>query len=373
MNFKMCYKKIKYILMLVILPVTIGCTNLDLNSFVKKDQSQGPSVKIFSEGGTYDKLEELKRKNGESRTHFAHPQYLDRDVLSRALSSVFYSEKGIKWKKAKNVFQESELSYLTSHIADAFAVATTLQYVLVHSNYVKGKGFFKKELFTIFALFISDNKLNIVFSRIQYEDLEGKAPKEVILDEPEEIFIDPFSVRKSPFWKMIPQGDQEKKVGHSNWIIIDLNKETFVEKEDYGKEKVPNEAQVSGAGTVTTKTIVVQPRMSIKDQLLELKELEATGLITKEDYELRKALILGRTQEKSIKDKFYDLRKLKEGGFISDIDYDRKKRDILEEHVDSEGEKSIKEILAEYLELRDEGYIMDEDYDYKKKKLLKEF
>ncbi|MHC4269507.1 MAG: SHOCT domain-containing protein [Planctomycetota bacterium] len=374
MSFKMCYKTIKYILLLVILSGTIGCANLDLNSFIKKGQSQGRSIDIFSEGKTFIRLEELKSEKGKSRTHLDHPQYFDRDILSSALSSVFYSEKGIKWKKAKNVFQESELSYLTSHIADAFTMASTLQYVLVHSNYMEGKGFFKKELFTIFALFISDNKLNVVFSRIQYENLEGKAPKEVILDEPDEIFVDPFSVTKDPFWKIILQDGQEMKVGHSNWVVIDLNKETFVKKEDYGKKKTSSVAQALGAGgAAPNKTIVIQPRMSIKDQLLELKELEATGLITKEDYELRKALILGRKQEKSIKEKFNDLRKLKEDGFISDIDYDQKKRDLLDEHEDDESKRNIKEILAEYLELRDEGFITDEDYDYKKKKLLKEF
>ncbi len=372
MSFNMYYKKIKNILLLVILSASIGC--VDLNSFIKKDQPQGRSVDIFGEGRTYIKLEELKRKNEETRTHFDHPQYLDKEKLSSALSSIHYIEKGLRKKKEKSVFQESELLYLVPHIADAFTMASTLQYVLVHSNYKKGESLFKRDLFTICALFFSDNKLNVVFSRIQYEDLEGKGPKEVILDEAEEIFVDPFSVTKDPFWKIVLQDGQQFKTGHSNWVIIDLNKETFVKKENYGKEKTSSETQALGVGdTSSGKTIVIQQRMSIKDQLLELKELEATGLITKEDYELRKALILGRKQEKSIKEKFNDLRKLKEDGFISDIDYDHKKRDILDEHEDDESKRNIKEILAEYLELRDEGYITDEDYDYKKKKLLKEF
>jgi len=160
---------------------------------------------------------------------------------------------------------------------------------------------------------------------------------------------------------------------------MDLQKGAFVKKEDYGKKVTLTDKQEVSNATGTGETIagssskVVLPRMSIKDQLLELKELEATGLITKEDYELRKALILGRKQEKSIKDKFHDLRKLKEDGFISDIDYDHKKRDLLEEHDEAERGKNIKEILGEYLDLRDEGFITDEDYDYKKKRLLKEF
>jgi hypothetical protein len=160
------------------------------------------------------------------------------------------------------------------------------------------------------------------------------------------------------------------KTGHSNWLVIDLEEGAFVSKEDYKKKE--------GSSPLTTQTVsggqpVIIQQMSIKDQLLELKELETTGLITNEDYMLRKALILGSKKEKSIKDKFNDLRKLKEDGLISDIDYDHKKRDLLETNDQSENGKNIKEILAVYLELRDEGFITDEDYDYKKKKLLKEF
>ena len=134
MSFKISYKKI---LLLVVLSGTIGCTNL--NSFFKRGQSRGPSVKIFSEGKTYVNLEELKRKKGETRTHFDHPQYLNKDVLSNALSSIFFIEKGIMKKKEKTVFQQSELLYLAPHIADAITMASTLQYVLVHSSYIVGK------------------------------------------------------------------------------------------------------------------------------------------------------------------------------------------------------------------------------------------
>jgi len=41
--------------------------------------------------------------------------------------------------KEKNVFLESELLDLTPHIADAFTKASPSQYILVQSNYNKGK------------------------------------------------------------------------------------------------------------------------------------------------------------------------------------------------------------------------------------------
>ena len=369
----------KRILLFVVLSGAIGCINLD--SSVKNNQAQGQIVDIYTQGKTYIKLEEVESTKGASKTFFDHPKYLNKDILSSALASIYFKGKGVvSFGKEKNVFLESELLDLTPHMADAFTKASPLQYILVKSNYNKGKRFLKSEVCTIFALFVSNDKLNVVFSRIQYVDLQDKgADDSLLLGDAETTFVDPFSITKNPFWRIIPRPDQKFRKGHANWLIIDLKKGAVVKKENYGKEVTPTDTQgtsnAAGTGVIMSSgpSTVVLPRMSIKDQLLELKELEATGLITKEDYELRKALILGRKQEKSIKDKFNDLRKLKEEGFINDIDYDHKKRDLLEEHDDDAKKRNIKEILAEYLELRDEGFITDEDYDYKKKKLLKEF
>jgi hypothetical protein len=331
---------------------------------------------IFNEGKTYIRLEEVKSTKGASKAILDHPKYLSKDILSSVLSSIYFKEKSITgWGKVQNVFQESELLKLAPHIADAFTRASPSQYILVSSNYSKGKRFTKSELFTIFGLFISNNKLNVVFSRIQHIDLMDKgADESIFVDSSNAVFVDPFSITKNPFWKINLRSGQQFKKGHDNWLIIDLEESAFIKKEDYGKDVTLGISNSSGTTqTVSAGQPVIVQQMSIKDQLLELKELETTGLITKEDYELRKALILGSKKEKSIKNKFNDLRKLKEDGFISDIDYDHKKRDLLEKNDQSEKGKNIKEILAVYLELRDEGFITDEDYDYKKKKLLKEF
>jgi hypothetical protein len=193
-------------------------------------------------------------------------------------------------------------------------------------------------------------------------------------------FVDPFSIKKPPLWEISIHSGQRLRKGHDNWLIIDFEKDAFAKKEDHEKKVAPGvkqeEPKTNDTGEIISGSHYkgVQPRMSIKDQLLELKELETTGLINNEDYEIRKAVILGSSkQERSIKSKFNELRKLKEGGFINDTDYEHKKRDLLEENDKGERGKNIKEILAEYLELRDEGFITDEDYEYKKKKLLKKF
>ncbi len=367
----MWHKKIRAFLLFIILYGTFGCQGLDVLNLnnMGQAQSQGLNSNIFNEGKTYIRLEKLKSTKGASRAILDHPKYLSKDILSGVLSSIYYKEKGVTgWGREQNIFGESELLNLTPHMVDAFTKASPSQYILVNSSYTMGKGLFKSDVYTIFGLFISNNKLNAVFSRIQYEDIVDKGTDNVLGETEQQAFVDPFSITKNPFWKISLRSGQRFKTGHNNWLVIDLEEGTIISKEDYEKKEIPNEKQAGPDTPLTTQapsgrqTVIVQ-QMSIKDQLLELKELETTGLITNEDYELRKALILGSKISKSIKDKFNDLRKLKEDGLISDIDYDHKKRDLLEEGDQSEKGKNIKEILAVYLELRDEGFITDEDYD----------
>ena len=363
----------KHILLVAVLFGTIGCT--EFNSLVKDNKVSSPRDNIYNQGKTYIRLEAVNSAEGTSKTFLDHPQYLNKNMLSDALESIHFRDKNIGgWSKERNVFTKNELLVLAPHMADAFTKASPLQYVLVNSNFNKGKGFFKSGgADTIFGLFILNDKLNVVFSKIQYTDVSERGTESVFGETEEETFVDPFSITKNPYWKLSTRAGQTFKRGHENWLIIDLKKDTFVKEEDYGKEETLTDKQATAKIVSGGSSQIVLQRMSIKDQLLELKELEATGLITKEDYKLRKALILGSKQTKSIKDKFNDLRKLKEDGFISGIDYDHKKSDLLAEHDDGVGERDIKEILAEYLELRDEGFITDDDYNYKKNTLLKNF
>jgi hypothetical protein len=378
--------KVKLILSFLVLFGTIGCLNLNYFTGGGSTQSQD-STTIFSKGKTYVKLEEMRSTKGTSKTFFDHPGYLRSDVLSSAMSSIYFKERGIKgWGREQNVFQESELFNLVPHIVDAFSKASPSQYVLVSSNYAKGKRrFLRSEMYTIFAMFIGNDKLNVRFSRVQYIPLT-ETGESSIFTNPEEVFADPFSIKKNPSWKLIPRTDQRFKEGYSNWLVVDLEESAFVKKGQEKEIALNNNSGVPGVqgkqegakvsateGTVSGSPKRVEAKPSIKDQLLELKELETTGLITREDYERRKAEILVGKQEKSIREKFIELRKLKEGGFIGNIDYEHKKRDLLEEDDESERERNIKDVLAEYLELRDEGFITDKDYDYKKKKLLREF
>ena len=188
----MWHKKIRAFLLFIILSGTFGCQGTGL--FGNKSQVQSQNGNIFNQGKTYIRLEEVKSTKGASKAIFDHPKYIKQDMLSSVLSSIYFKEKGIKgWKKEQNIFQESELLKLTPHITAAFTKASPSLYILVSSNYTKGKRFTKSELFTIFGLFISNDKLNVVFSRIQYIDLMDKgADQSIFVDSGNTVFVDPF-------------------------------------------------------------------------------------------------------------------------------------------------------------------------------------
>ena len=379
----MWYKKVRLFTLFVILSGTISCT--DSNPFLLKGQVKDPDIYAYSKDKTYIKLATLKSTKGTSKILLDHPQYLRTDTLASMLSSIYFKEKEIKgWSNAQLIFHENEILELTSHIADAVTRASPSQYILVNSNYSTGNKLFKSDVYTIFGLFVSNNRLNIVFSRIQYEGIVGKGRNKTFkVDAKNTAFVDPFSITKNPFWQLSIQSGQSLKKGHDNWLIIDLEKDAFAKIIVHEKKVAPRYKQggykTTGTGEIVSESPPskdVQPKMSIiKEQLLELKELETSGLINNEDYEIRKAMILGSSKpEKSIiKKKFIELRKLKDGGFIDDIDYEHKKRELLDKNDEKKSGKKIKDILAEYQELKNEGFITDEDYKYKKEKLLKEF
>ena len=213
-------------MLFVILSGAISCSNS--NPFVLKDQGQGQYDNIFNDGKTYIKFEELKSTKEASKTFFDHPQYLKKYKLASMLSSIYFKKKDINgWSEKQCVFHESDLLKLTSHIADAFTKASPSQYILVNSNYTKGKMLFKSEVYTIFGLFVSGNELNIVFSRIQYESIIDVGRDKTFVGSRGTAFVDPFSITKNPFWKISIHSGQRLKKGHGNWLKIDLEKDAF--------------------------------------------------------------------------------------------------------------------------------------------------
>lgn len=77
---------------------------------------------------------ELLIKRSGQRSQFNHPYEMAGNVLTNALSYIYYEEKGLLGKKEPlRVFQDDEIRKLIPLIVQAFSIATSTQVVTVSS------------------------------------------------------------------------------------------------------------------------------------------------------------------------------------------------------------------------------------------------
>ena len=76
-----------------------------------------------------------------------------------------------------------------------------------------------------FSMFVSNNELNIVFSDILNKKSvsDGRAFRKSNKSK----FKDPFDVKRSGRWNLIPMEGQRFAPGHQNWLIFDLSSNLF--------------------------------------------------------------------------------------------------------------------------------------------------
>jgi quercetin dioxygenase-like cupin family protein len=142
---------------------------------------------------------------------------------------------------------------------------------------------------------------------------------------------------------------------------------------------------------VTNKEAILSEETTVdEDKLKMLEEMRQDGLITEEDYESKKEAIIKKeemddtlksseptdfskglpTEVPSLEEKSKMLEEMRDEGLITDEDYEIKKRALSDTTYEkpislSEGNISNSEKIKELRELYNEGYITEEDYDYK--------
>ena len=151
-------------------------------------------------------------------------------------------------------------------------------------------------------MFISNNELNIVFSDILNKKSvnDGRSFRKSNKAK----FKDPFEVKRSGRWNLIPMEGQRFAPGHQNWLIFDLSSNLFGvagSGNSSGNNNVgDNSLKASGrARTIERKVRTSnnfieekQKYQDVRDKLKELKILSDEGLISEEDYELKKKELL---------------------------------------------------------------------------------
>ena len=296
-------------------------------------------------------------KHGESpvkkdghRIQFNHPYEMVGNVITNALSYIYYEERGLLKKKGSlRVFQDDEIKKLVPLIVQAFSVATPTQVVVV-SSYSERMLLTDQQNYCI--LFVSEHSLNIAFSRIHmfqtYNDSMSEKKRNTMLKE------NPATINHSRFWKLVPSAGQRLEPDHENWLVIDLSEEMY------------QQPVAQRVGTVDEKIKTGTSELDTRLKRLE-ERLSNTG-VSKELEPTSSAREIH--SESKIKNKLIILRELVDDGVISEEDYDYKKAKMLREGM---SDMSIKEQLREIKDLQSEGLITEDDYNEKKKELLDQF
>lgn len=296
-------------------------------------------------------------KHGESpvkkdghRIQFNHPYEMVGNVITNALSYIYYEERGLLKKKGNlRVFQDDEIKKLVPLIVQAFSVATPTQVVAV-SSYSERMLLTDQQNYCI--LFVSEHSLNIAFSRIHmfqtYNDSMSEKKRNTMLKE------NPAAINHSRFWKLVPSAGQRLEPDHENWLVIDLSEEMY------------QQPVAQRVGTVDEKIKTGTSELDTRLKRLE-ERLSNTG-VSKELEPTSSAREIH--SESKIKNKLIILRELVDDGVISEEDYDYKKAKMLREAM---SDMSVKEQLREIKDLQSEGLITEDDYNEKKKELLDQF
>jgi len=303
-------------------------------------------AETYENGNIEVKHREISIKENGSYLSWNHPYEMSGSVLSTVLSEIYYREKGFLTEKDKQrVFQGDEIEKLVPMIIQAFSVATPKQVVAVLSYSSRS---FLSDKQNYCVMFMTNNNLNIVFSRIHkfltYSDIKAEKRGRGVAKE------NPINMKSSRFWEIMPSSGQVIKPGHKNWLIIDVSKERYQEptavgsritkkrqKVGYNRQQrmdrnawdVDDTPQYSQTAPHTKPTR--QEGSKIRQKLLILRELVKDGILLEEDYNYKKIKLLKEGMDDlSIKDRFREIKYLYDEGLITEKDYKQKKKELLD-------------------------------------------
>jgi hypothetical protein len=286
----------KFISLLLLLSLVTGCYSYNKKT-TRKSNIVGATINDHNT--SVEIREELDEKGDVIKKNYNHPYYFTAGGLTNILSSIYFTQKSLILgsKGKKRLYQKEELQIIIPPILSAFSMANDSQDILVFSTVDK---VLLSDAQSYFSMFISNNELNIVFSDIQNKKSvsDGRSFRKSNKSK----FKDPFEVKRSGRWNLIPMEGQRFAPGHQNWLIFDLSSNLFgVAGNGNSSNNVNDNSLKAGARArtierkVRTSNNFIQEKQKyqdVRDKLKELKVLSSEGLISEKDYELKKKELL---------------------------------------------------------------------------------
>jgi hypothetical protein len=280
----------------LLLSLVFGCNTFNKKIY-KKSNIVGATVDDHN--ASVEIREELDEKGDIIKKNYNHPYYFTAGGLTNILSSIYYTQKSIIMgsKGKKQLYKKEELQNIIPPIISAFSMANDSQDILVFSTSDK---VLLSDAQSYFSMFVSNNELNIVFSDILNKKSisDGRSFRKSNKSK----FKDPFDVKRSGRWNLIPMEGQRFAPGHRNWLIIDLSSSLYgvAGSGNISNNANDNPLQVGGRERsierkVRTSNNFIEEKQKyqdVRDKLRELKILSEEGLISEKDYELKKKELL---------------------------------------------------------------------------------
>ncbi len=294
------YTALKFVSLFLLITLTFGCSLSLPKKIHKKSSIVGATIN--DQNTSVEIREELDEKGSVIEKNYNHPYYFTGSGLANILSSIYYKQKSlIKGSAGKmKLFRQEELQTIIPPIISAFSMATDSQDILVFSTSDK---VLLSDRQSYFSMFISDNDLNIVFSTIQSKKNlnDGRAFRK----NNKAKFEDPFDVKRSSRWSLVPMGGQRFTPGRQNWLIIDLSSNLFgVASTDNANmsdntndTSIPSDRSRTIERKIRTSKNFIEEKKNyqgVREKLRELKVLNDEGLISEKDYELKKKELLNK-------------------------------------------------------------------------------
>ena len=285
----------KFISLLLLFSLATGCYSYNKKT-PRKSNIVGATVNDHNT--SVEIREELDENGNVIKKNYNHPYYFTAGGLTNILSSIFYTQKNLMLgtKGKQRLYQKAELQVIIPPILSAFSMANDSQDILVFSTVDK---VLLADAQSYFSMFISNNELNIVFSDIQNKKSvnDGRAFRK----NNKAKFKDPFEVKRSGHWNLIPMEGQRFAPGHQNWLIFDLSSNLFGVAGNGSSNNANNNPSQTDSRSRTIERKVrtsnnfiekTEKYQDVRDKLKELKVLSDEGLISDEDYELKKKELL---------------------------------------------------------------------------------
>ncbi len=293
------YTSLKFVSLLLLIIPAFGCS-LSLSKKIHK-KSSIVGATINDQNTSVEIREELDEQGNVIKKNFNHPYYFTGSGLANILSSIYYKQKSlIKGSGRRKLFRQEELQTIIPPIISAFSMATDSQDILVFSTSDK---VLLSDRQSYFSMFITDSDLNIVFSTIQSKKnlTDGRAFRKSNKDK----FKDPFDVKRSSRWSLVPMGGQRLASGRRNWLIIDLSSNLFGVastdnaniSDNINDISIPSDRSRAIERKIRTDKNFIEEKKNyqgVREKLKELKVLSDEGLISEKDYELKKKELLNK-------------------------------------------------------------------------------